>query len=416
MEAHVDAPMALPDEAAEDPLWEELWDVHGGLKAALLTEGDADRCSRYGQALARRKMSFYMALTDLARQSRSFVRVQSGLVTLLKYKISPGWCYLQIHRDHLVVLNNAGNGYSENFAASLKAQNPIFVLALIESKAPVPLGLFVVTEPAKTGRIDGWLLRRIEDAAALPPLPRLSAAGAHAAGISGAPTDDEVGAPGESTDAAAAPRAASSLYNIPSRRFSHGGDVFDSVLEAIHREAFRRLGQKYHAARISVPIRTWLPETRQVHYTPDGILYARLYSAAAPLQFFHVEIKSGPFVIEESERCRALCRVMNQYVLLVWGGRVRQVDLDEASGASAVRPRPCVEMSLYVPQGPEAEPLFHSSVIWRFPEGGPAFLSFIDSADPQRREAARLKLLHIFHQATIEATRLSHEAGRTGPY
>jgi hypothetical protein len=157
-------------------------------------------------------------------------------------------------------------------------------------------------------------------------------------------------------------------------------------------------------------------------YTTDGTLYAAVGCASGPLQVFHVEVKPGPLTVEEGERCRALCQFLNQNVLCVSGGHVSdsQLSLEASMTGSGIdyaqlqRFRPCVEMCLYAPQGVDAAPLLYPAVVWHFGDGSlTPFLSVLDHSNSRKKEDARLRLLHIYHQATKDATKFSR---RSEPY
>ena len=194
------------------------------------------------------------------------------------------------------------------------------------------------------------------------------------------------------------------------------------MLECIHREAFRRMGLRYMVTRNAFQIGHLLSEQTQRMYTTDGTLYAAVGCASGPLQVFHVEIKPGPLTVEEGERCRALCQFLNQNVLCMSGGHVSdsQLSLEASMTGSGVdyaqlqRFRPCVDMSLYAPQGVDAAPLLYPAVMWHFGDGSSTpFLSMLDHSNSRQKEDARLRLLHIYHQSTKDGTKFSR---RSAPY
>lgn len=396
---------------AEAACWERLWDAEGRLKVELLLESEPNHLT-YQAALTRNKSEFYRELTASIHLDRSFGQEEDGRLKALKYDLCRRIYPIKVFRDHVLVVNRKGNEHSEAFDRSLETQIPFFLMAYFQGlndRCKLPLGMFVLVEWVERDNDMNftWKLRRVADVAEPLELQRPTE------GPAATPRGNQAAPPLLPTESLGngeeAPSAEVPLFAIQSRRFAHNGDDFDSVLECIHREALHRLGQIYEAEQAPVRIGRWMSASSQVEYTPDGTLIAHFGAPDAPLKVFHVEIKYGPFASLESERCRALCRARDQHVLCVSGGYVTEHE------TVCARPRCCVEMALYAPQGPGAEPVFHPCVVWRFPEEGPAYLSLVDSPDPQRREAARLRLLHVYRQATADALRISRAAPALGP-
>ena len=190
----------------------------------------------------------------------------------------------------------------------------------------------------------------------------------------------------------------------PSLHFLVGGTSFDSLLECIHCQAFRALRLQYQPTRHQFDLAGILPGARK-HYTLDGSLYVRIGSCSAPLSIVHVEIKPGPFTVEESELCYALCRLQAQNVLCIFGGVV------EHRSDVALRERPFVEMQLYESTGVHSEPIFWERMIWRWthPDDEP-YLSPSALANPRMRIVDEERLRAVYGEATVEARRLAAQA------
>lgn len=399
---------------------EDLWDVGTGrLRFEPLVMGEVDDYKRYRAALTRRKDAFYEKMVGVVSKNSSYMTFENGAVRYCKDKIATSGSKLEVFKDSLIL--HANGMRTSEFERSQRLQLPLFVMAFIISPTPcnLPLGMYVVEGPVSEEK-KSWKLRRSDDLNAFPTI--LTADGP----LEAPPQEGRVESSSEpSTGATLVAEFRGAQKVAPksnSTRFSHNGDDFDSLLECIHREAFRRLGLRYLVTRNSFQIGHLLSEQTQRMYTTDGILYAPVGSPLAPLQVFHVEIKPGPLTVEEAERCRALCQFLNQNVLCVYGGNVSEAHLAEESSISGPsleyglrhRFRPCMEMSLYASQGIDLAPTLYPTVIWYFSEGSASpFLSIVDNANPRQREEARLRLLHIYHQATKDAVRFSR---RNDPY
>ena len=402
---------AMDSEATEAACWERLWDAEGRLKVELLLGSEPDHLM-YHVALTRNKSELYHELTASINRHNHFAQEDDGRLKALKYDLFNRDFPITVYRDHVQVVNKRGNRHSSAFDRSHETRMPFFLMVYFEGlhgRCKLPLGMFVLdawAAPENDNKIT-WKLRQVADVAEPLELQRPTE------GPAATPRGNQAAPPLLPTESlrngGEAPNAEVPLFDIQSRRFAHNGDEFDSVLECIHREALRRLGQMYEAEQAPVRIGRWMSDGSQVHYSPDGILIAHFGAPDAPRKVFHVEIKCGPFASLESQRCRALCKARDQHVLCVSGGYVTEHE------TACARPRCCVEMALYEPQGPGAEPVFHPCVVWRFPEEGPAYLSLVDSPDPQRREAARLRLLQVYRQATADALRISRAAPVLGP-
>lgn len=412
---------------------EDLWDADTGrLRIELLAGGEPDEYKRYRSCLTRHKDAFYADLTRAVAGTSSYVLTDQGVVKAFKSQITNArWI---VFKDALVVQSSVKLA---EFERSMRLRHPIFVMSFIISPSPcnLPLGMFVVERLSEDKK--SWHLQRHEDVAVWLPVPSLQAGG-EAVDVSepddAAACEPPTGAPPVASEPSAAVQRppqlpATSAQNEPRRvvpprgrpalRFSHNSDDFDSLLECIHREAFRRLGLRYLVTRNTFQLGHLLTEQSQKLYTTDGILYAAVGAPAAPLQVFHVEIKPGPLSVEEGERCKALCQFLNQNVLCVCGGNVSDAQFAEETAAAqggaavdyAVRPRHrcCVEMSAYMAQGVDAPPLYCHAVAWHFADGPcvAPFLSACHAADPRRWDETRLRLLRVYHLATKDANRFA---------
>jgi len=445
-------------EMPDDDLWEQ---GSQRLRVDLLVIGEADQYTKYRSALTRHKDNLYADFVRCVAGNSTYIVVENGVVKSFKYQLAtPRAAQLEVFRDGLIVHTNTSLKIKE-FERSMLLQHPIFVMAFIISPKPcdLPLGMYVVEAPITADK-KSWKLRRHEDLYIWPSVPSVDA-GENATVEEGRPTvPEDVPADGSRWQQASPPLEAAAPTQVPggdasvdgsrwqhacplpaaptpslgdttrrppalrsgSLRFTHNGDDFDSMLECIHREAFRRMGLRYLVTRNSFQIGHLLSEQTQRMYTTDGILYAAVGSPIGQLQVFHVEIKPGPLTVEEGERCRALCQFLNQNVLCVCGGHVSDSQLSSEGVASLSgvdyaqfqRCRPCMEMCLYAPQGIDAAPLLYPTVMWSYGDGCSApFLSMLDHSNPRRKEDARLRLLHVYHQATKDATKFSR---RPEPY
>jgi hypothetical protein len=388
-----------------------LWEVDGRLRSDLLVSGNVDDFRRYRAELTRGQDAFYGSLVHRTAGCPSYITLEKGVVRTIKQQIVTPKCRLDILRDELILQYVAS--YAEEFDRTMQMKMPVFVMVFITSPCPcnLPMGMYLIEGPLTPDR-KTWKLARTADVYALPEVP------------SDHVDDEELHRGGSaSTDSSlvnSVDQPAKDLSKVESRRFNHNGDEFDSMLECIHREAMRRLGVRYIVTRNVLQIGHLLPQSNQRQYTLDGLLYASLNSEKTPLEVFHVEIKPGPFTAEESERCRAVCRLLNQFVLCISGGYVCEAQMsgekpchrEENSYGHASRRRLCVDMSLYAPNGPEGDPRWHPCVVWRFPDaaGTAPFLSFTDSSDPYAREASRVRILNIYHQATRDAVKWSRRS------
>jgi hypothetical protein len=401
---------------------EGLWDETGKLRVDLLSAGEADEYKRYRQLLTRNKDAFYGDLVRIVSGTSSYALTENGALKAIKNQVTSGrWV---IYKDTLTVHSTTNLA---EFQKSMQLRHPVFVMTFIISPCPMnlPLGMFVVESHTDDKRT--WHLRRHDDVATWTPAPAVVEASAD---VSEAEVSGGGGTPSETARAACQVppvhneprRVAPSVQNEPRRvarstplRFSHNNDDFDSLLECIHREAFRRLGLKYLVTRNVFQLGHLLPEQSQKQYTTDGILYAAVGAPSSPLQVFHVEIKPGPLCVEEGERCKALCQFLNQNVLCLSGGNVSDSLFAEqaapvaAAVDYAVRPRHrfCVEMSVYLAQGVDVAPLYCPAVMWHFSEGpcSAPFLSAFHTADPRQWDETRLRLLRVYHLATKDASR-----------
>jgi hypothetical protein len=403
---------------------EELWDKSGRLRTELLAQGDVDEYKRYRSLLTRNKDVFYADLVRTVASAASYFLIENGILRAMKSQVtSPRWV---IYRDSLTV--HAAANLTE-LQRSMQTRHPIFMMTFIISPCPMnlPLGMFIVESHSEDKRT--WDLRRHVDVASWIPVEMPSDAATERRG------DVEGGEAASSSETATAAPAASSsetataapavprvlpVLDEPRRltrgcplRFSHNGDDFDSLLECIHREAFRRLGLKYLVTRNIFQLGHLLGEQSQKQYTTDGILYAAVGASSASPQVFHVEIKPGPLSVEEGERCKALCEFLNQHVLCVSGGNISDARVKEETAMPTAVPRPrhsfCVEMSVYLAQGVGVAPLYCPSVMWHFGEGACStpFLSAFHTADPRQWEETRLRLLRVYHLATKDAGRFA---------
>ena len=424
---------------ASDPIFsmaenlEELWEEGTQkLRVDLLVSGEVDDYKKYRAVLTRHKDGLYADFVRSVSRNSQYITVEDGAVKAFKYQLANPrvQSQLEVLRDGLIAHTNIR---IKEFEKSMRMRHPIFVMTFIISPSPcdLPLGMYVVESPLADDK-KSWRLRRHEDLFVWPPVPSVEV------------VDDVSGDSGfVSTDGAAEEiripppsmvppvHTADSLPTCEVRRpahrgssikFVHNGDEFDSMLECIHREAFRRMGLRYLVTRNAFQIGHLLSEQTQRMYTTDGTLYAAVGCASGPLQVFHVEIKPGPLTVEEGERCRALCQFLNQNVLCVSGGHVSdsQLSFEASMTGSGVdyaqlqRFRPCVEMCLYAPQGVDAAPLLYPAVMWHFGDGSSTpFLSMLDHSNSRQKEDARLRLLQIYHQATKDATKFSR---RSEPY
>jgi hypothetical protein len=388
---------------------EELWDKSGQLRVELLAKGDVDEYKRYRTFLTRNKDAFYTDLVRTVASAASYALTENGVLRAIKSQVtSPRWV---IYRDSLTVHATANQ---TEFQRSMQTRHPVFVMTFIISPCPMnlPLGMFVVESHSEDKRT--WELRRHVDVASWIPVEMPPDAAAERRG------DVERGEATSPAETATAVPPAPPVLDEPRRplrssprRFAHNGDDFDSLLECIHREAFRRLGLKYLVTRNILQLGHLLVEQSQKQYTTDGILYASVGAPSSPPQVFHVEIKPGPLSVEEGERCKALCEFLNQHVLCVSGGNVSDARVKEETTTPAAFPRPrhsfCVEMSVYLAQGVGIAPLYCPSVMWHFGEGACStpFLSAFHTADPRQWEETRLRLLRVYHLATKDAGRFS---------
>lgn len=389
---------------------EDLWDdATGKLRVELLANGEPDDYRRYRSHFTRHKDAFYADLVRIVAGNPSYILTEHGLVKAVKSQVTGSrWV---VYKDTLT-LHSAVK--TAEFQRNMQLRHPIFVMSFIINPCPcnLPLGMFIVESHSDDKKI--WQLRRSADVAAWLPIP-----------VREPPAE----APMEETnvDTGGAAPIESPLLPVQSEprralrgaslRFSHNSDDFDSLLECIHREAFRRMGLKYFVTRNTFQLGHLLTEQSQKRYTTDGILYAAVGAPAAPLQVFHVEIKPGPLSVEEGERCKALCQLLNQNVLCVAGGNVSDAQFAEEAAsqtatvdyASRARHRFCVDMSVYLAQGVDVPPLYCHSVMWHFAEGAwsAPFLSAFHAADPRQWDDLRLRLLRIYHLATKDASRFA---------
>ena len=390
----------------------ELWDEAGRLRIELLATGEVDEYKRYRLLLTRNKDGFYADLVRTVAGTPSYTLTENGVLKAIKNQVtSPRWI---IYKDVLTVHSTTK---LPEFQRSMQLRHPVFVMTFIVSPCPMnlPLGMFVVDSHSEDMRT--WNLRRHEDTATWTPVAPLP--GDAVLDVREAETS-AVASFAEASPAPFLTPTAPTEYRRATRsgplRFSHNSDDFDSLLECIHREAFRRLGLRYLVTRNIFQIGHLLPEQCQKQYTTDGTLYAPMGSPSAPLQVFHVEIKPGPLSIEEGERCKALCQFLNQNVLCISGGNVSDTQFaDQAAPPATVdyatRPRHrfCVEMSVYLAQGIDVAPLYCPFVMWHFAEGASSmpFLSAFHVADPRKWDETRLRLLRLYHLATKDASRFA---------
>jgi len=396
---------------------ESLWEEGSGrLRVELLVNGGVDDYTRYRSALTRHKDNLYADLVRRVSGSSTVITVENGVVKAFKYQIANPHTLsqLEVFKDRLIVHSSVrGN----EFEKSMRLRHPIFVMTFIISPRPcnLPLGMYIVEGPLTEDSKSSWRLVRHEDVYTTLLVP--TSEGSQEAHV-GVP-DPPVQTPVHATTMVGDSRRPA--HRCGSIKFSHNGDDFDSMLECIHREAFRRMGLRYLVTRNSFQIGHLLSEQTQRMYTTDGILYASVGTASAPLQVFHVEVKPGPLTVEEGERCKALCQFLNQNVLCVCGGNVSDKQLSEESAlpgpctdyGQRPRFRPCVEMCLYAPQGIDAVPLLYPTIVWHSDGRAAPFLSVFDNANPRQKEEARLRLLLVYNQATRDATKFSR---RTDPY
>lgn len=415
-------PATTPGEEAS---YEELW--HPETRALFLTPlvtGDFDSYTRLRRALTRGQEARFAEHLARSKASKAFSIVENGVLKSLKYMLNHAMQrpMMEIFEDRVLLRTNISPCILERTQAQ---RTPVFLHVFITTPSPcdLPLGLYRVKEYLAEPS-HAWLLTRLSDEplAAEPPAEEEEAgsvAGAEA------PLEAPVEGNGALSQAAAwqrppRPTASATCLSVggrlQSRRFSHDGDDFDSQLECIHREAFRRMGLQYFLARSTFQVGQALRTRSQKMYTPDGILYAPLGAARAPLRLFHVEIKPGPLTLEESDLCYALCGTQQQCVLCLVGGYVPEPTSSPSAGdcrapdySSLSRPRPFLEMCLYVPQGVGVAPLFYPSVTWRSCERRLAgyYLSPLEASDPLSREEERMRLARIYQLATKDATRLS---------
>lgn len=407
----------------EEASWEELWHPETrALFLAPLVTGDFDSYTRFRRALTRGQEARFAEHLSRSKACKAFSIVENGVLKSLKYMLNHAMQkpMMEIFEDKVLLRTSIPSSVLERTQAQ---GTPVFLHVFITTPSPcdLPLGLYCVKEYLAEP-CNAWLLTRLSDepvATEAPAEEACSVAGAEAP--LEAPVEGHV-ATGQATAWHRPPRPAASATclsvggRLQSRRFSHDGDDFDSQLECIHREAFRRMGLQYFLTRSTFQVGQALRTRGQKMYTPDGILYAPFGAARAPLRLFHVEIKPGPLTLEESDLCYALCGTQQQCVLCLIGGYATEPTTSLSSGdcrapdySSLSRPRPFLEMCLYVPQGVGVAPLFYPSVAWRSCERRLAgyYLSPLEASDPLSREEERMRLARIYQLATKDAVRLS---------
>lgn len=432
--------------ALEDP-WADLWERETrALNQQRLISGDREVYGKYREAITRGKNRHFHSRLSKAMSNRSFVLFENGSLKSLKFWINnPARPSLEIFEDSLLFYSE---GSSDAVARTKARQELVFAHIFITTPAPacdLALGLYEV-EDFLGGPRNCWRLLRVDDdatCASSTVLPVLEAS----PGSENPREGEELRAMQDSTGSAsealppapmpapaavpvAAPQRPRSAAREPaatlqSRRFSHDGDAFDSQLECIHREAFKRMGLCFFLGRNSFQVGQALRAKVQQHYTPDGVLHAPVHSPEAPLSILHVEIKPGRLTLQESDLCFALCQTMQQHVLCISGGYVTDPmlstllqDSRAPSGeyCSLSRRPPFVEMSLYEPRGVGVPSLYYSSVSW-VATGARApgyYLSVVEPADPLEREHEALRLARIYSLATKDAQRMSR--GQQEPY
>jgi hypothetical protein len=451
---------ASPRPALEDP-WAQLWERETrALNQELLVSGDRESYVKYREAICRGKNQHFHCRLSKAKAVNGPVVIEHGVFKSLKFWInSTAQPWLEIFEDSLLFY---AASHSDAVARAKERQEVVFAHIFITSPAPacdLALGLYAVGE-FLGGPRSCWRLLRVDDATsagALLPVAEASpgsetsqeAEAAAEAPLRAAALQDSMGSSSSGPHAAppaarppppvppaasAGPQQPRSSARAPppgalqSRRFCHDGDAFDSQLECVHREAFKRMGLRFTLSRNSFQVSQALRTKVQQIYTPDGVLHAPLHSPEAPLSILHVEIKPGRLTVQEADLCFALCQTMQQHVLCISGGYVTDsilaVLLQESRAAGAPgaeysclpRPLPFMEMSLYEPRGIGALPFYYPSVSWvgtgaRVPD---YYLSVCEPADPLEREQETLRLARTYHLATKDAQRMSR--GQQEPY
>ena len=432
---------------SEENPWLDLWDRESrSLNQELLISGSGLSYTKYRSAICRGKNRHFSSRLSKAKATSSCFVVEQGVFKSLKFWINSPTSppCLEIFEDSLLFYSQS---YSEAVERTKERRELIFAHIFITTPPPacdLALGLYAVGD-FLGGQRNCWRLLRVDDeASGAPacacPTPEVRESVEEAAADAAPPvvqdsTGSSAGAsvrrpPCSVLQAASAHQPVSLARGsaMQSRRFSHDGDHFDSQLECIHREAFKRMGLKYVLSRNSFQIGHALRTRVQRSYTPDGVLHVPLGSPEAPLSIVHVEIKPGRLTVEESDLCFALCQTMQQHVLCISAGYVsdtmhaailqesRSMGGPTGDYCSLPRSAPFMEMNLYQPRGIDLPVFYYPSVSW-VSTGSRApgyYLSAVEPADPLDREREMMRLVRIYYLATKDASKMSR--GQQEPY
>lgn len=369
-----------------------LWDENGELNYAVLEPSDAPEHDHFATRRAFTRNRPWSS--EVQRMNGSdWVASDEGLVWGIKFKVehldSHGGRLHRVYRDSVLVWIPDAKSAAMNATATAGAH--VFVLGLIFSGTAMdlPLGYYKV-QRKEAGK---WRLTAVEAFAAEA---EATVAVAAAEAVSAALESSDEGPPQRRR------RVEQSDLRPVALRFLAGRDAFDSLLECIHKQAFELLRVQYEVARNQFDLSAALSSRR--HYTMDGLMYVRLFTASARLSAVYVEIKPGPLTLLEHELCWAVSRTQNAAVLCVMGGAVER-------GEPCERERLCPDMSLYLPTGPLAEGKYYPHVAWRWSEPGAApYLAVNLPADPQQRQREQLRVRLVYAEATVAARRLAEPA------
>ena len=324
--------------------------------------------------------------------------VHDGRLVAIKWKLLPqaersAGNWLAEHRifdGHVQVVMFNSSGRVRAFELTAAERRPVFVMPFVLGTLPQNLQLGYYTIEGRGAHKDSWILRPCEDqdVARTDALAAMDAAEPVATPRSGddAPVYErnvrarrDAGAP-----EADAEEHSAALLQPDVRRFSHMGQVFGSMLEAVNFFALRRLGLVYQTAPGTFDISDVAAVAHilsgQRSYTPDGRVEVAVGKHGLPWPTL-VEIKPGEPSVDESARMYALAQKHGVRVLCIFGS--------SHDGGRDYGDRSCApSMRMYVGRGSGAPPRLLAGLCWRWYNGrcvisGP-------SACPDCTDAARV--------------------------